>query len=143
MNRNKLLPRLIWISVCIGLCILLADHFLLRDMIVDQGGYSAYRIVTPPATVATQIHDGMPIKDVVRILGQPNASDPLSSVGYVAWDLQLGHRLWLYVNNDAVYGVRITLPFASTRWLIFPGIMLAVGLVEAFVYFSLRKKSDV
>ena len=139
MNRNKLLPRLIWISVYIGLCILLADHFLLRDMIVDQGGYSAYRIVTPPATVATQIHDGMPIKDVVRILGQPNAPNPLTSTDYVAWDLQFGQRLWLYVYNDAVYGVRITLPFASARWLIFPGIMLAVGLVEVLVYFRSRK----
>ena len=139
MNRNKLLPRLIWISVCIGLCILLVDHFLLRDIILDQTGHSAYRIVTPPVSVAKQIHDGMPIKDVVRILGQPNAPNPLTSTDYVAWDLQFGQRLWLYVYNDAVYDVRIILPFASARWLIFPGIMLAVGLVEALVYFRSRK----
>ena len=68
MNRNKLLPRLIWIWVCIGLCILLVDHLLLRNIIVDQVGCSAYKLVTPPATNAARDCGNVDNIDTVRVV---------------------------------------------------------------------------
>ena len=120
---------------------MLTDHFFLRNFDPDGDGCAQYRLIPPSiGTVKSKIHNGMPFEDAIEILGKPNYSDPYQSSESEYWDLQLGCRMWLYFNGRDVCGMYCSLPFTSSRWLFFPGIMLAVAGIEVLAYVLLRKR---
>ena len=136
-KRTIISMLIVWI--CIALCLLLVDYFFLRSFSPNGDGYADCRLIPPSVASASQIKPGMSQKKVIDILGLPNTYDPLAASNYFAWDLQFGCRLWASFSGSDVVSVRITIPFVTARWLIYPGILLIVGLIETAVYLCMRK----
>ncbi|MBP3305774.1 MAG: hypothetical protein J6L24_07380 [Oscillospiraceae bacterium] len=137
--NHIIIMLLIWSFVALSL--ILTDHFFLRNFDPDGDGYAQYRLIPPSiGTVKSKIHNGMPVEEVYGIMGYPNTLDPYTSMDYRIWDLQLGCQTEIGFYSGKVCAIQGSFPFTSSRWLIFPGIMLAVAGIEVLVYVQLRKR---
>ena len=140
MSKNKLrfVLVLIWISCLIVL--LLADALILSHP-TQNGLYAPHRLVLPSPEIAMSIPEDMSRADVINILGYPTGYDPSTSSAQVYWDLQFGYRLrsiwtssgyWNYFSGQQEH----------YSWLILPGIMLLVAVIEIIVYLVISKEQS-
>lgn len=138
MNKKRIAFVLLLTWVIIFFALWLLNHFVLRYPIGDSFR-ADYRLIPPTLTEAKNITTEMSAEEVIEALGFPNYGDSnLSMINY-SYDLQLG-----YIVTFTDYGVgpeilKISEPFTSTRWLVFPIIMLVIAVLEVSVYFIIKK----
>ena len=129
---------LIWCFIALSL--MLTDHFFLRNFDPDGDGCAQYRLIPPSiGTVKSKIPIGTRYEEAVSILGKPNYyrySPYITDSDEFFWDLQFGYQLRMNLFSQAFHNTSI---FLSDRWLIFPGIMLAVAVLEMHIYCLLCK----
>ena len=148
MKRNrKLLCVLITLWIMIFVSLYLIDHFALRfpeKSIHPQitNNYSDRRLIPPTLDAAKSAAKNAKFSDLIDILGAPNYDSTMLSSIQASWDLQLGYIVTFTQGaDDSAEILRISKPFASTRWLIFPAILMLVLVVEIGVYAILKKKN--
>lgn len=146
MKKRFLLGLLVWL--CILAVLILFDVAVLANIRVtsEKGGEIApYRILTPPIFLAESVPEDGTYEELERLLGPP--TDWVLSHGEncreLLYDLQWGgvavcgfNRTEGTYRSFSVLHTRL----GTGRWLILPGIMLAVAIAEVVVYKHRKKK---
>lgn len=142
MKKTKTITSLLVIWVAILLTLIVVDYYALRQPFYGNT-FANCRIILPSSSQANtvcQMAEEQSLTDeqlwelLTSNLGYPNGSDITMSVGNAYWDLQFGARLWVSFYGAGFFDYHVTpILLASARWLIFPGIMLCVALIELLV----------
>ena len=142
MSKNKLrfVLVLIWISCLIVL--LLADALILRHP-TQNGLYAPHRLMLPSKEAAMTITENMSEEQIIAILGHPTAYDLETASEQKYWNLQFGYRFHLVdfgFNAYESYDTYITGPFEHWSWLILPGGLIVIAMLETIFYLIIVKK---
>lgn len=137
---------LIWLCVLALLCVF--DVTVLQNIrveVVDGVEIAPFRLLAPPISLAESTPEEGSYLDLVRRLGP--AADGVDFKGQGRkmgfYDLQWGGIAYFTWREEGAsysgFAVAHT-RLGTGRWLIFPGIMLAVAIAEVVIYKRWKKK---
>ena len=146
MKKRFLLGLLVWL--CILAVLILFDVAVMANIRVtsEKGGEIApYRILTPPIFLAESVPEDGTYEELERLLGPP--TDWVLHHGdtcrVLCYDLQWGGvAICSFDRTEGTYRFFSVLHtrLGTGRWLILPGIMLAVAVAEVALYKLWKKK---
>lgn len=144
--KKFLIGVVVWL--CILAALILFDITVLANIRVtsDKGGEIApYRILTPPILLAESVPENGTYEELERLLGPP--TDWVLHHGdacrILLYDLQWGGIAACELDRaEGTYRFFSVLHtrLGTGRWLILPGIMLAVAIAEVVIYKRWKKK---
>lgn len=138
MNRKQyaIILLLIWIVIFFSCCAI--NYFFLRHPIGDAM-FADHRLIPPTLHKAKKVAETASNKEMIELMGYPNSSDSNLSISNATYELQFGYVVTFCIYGDNIYISQISEPFTSTRWLIFPTIMLLVSVAECVFFLIIRK----
>ena len=146
MKKPFVRLALIWLCVLALLCVF--DVTVLKNIRVEVSEgveIAPYRLLAIPISLAKSIPERGSYDDLVQQLGLASGcvGSYGKSRGFGYYDLQWGgSALFAYrADENTYYGFTVSHTRLGTgRWLILPGIMLAVAIAEVVVYKHRKKK---
>ena len=139
INKRKVILSLLLIWICFGLLLIILNYSLLSQPIV-HGRFALARLIPPLESTAKKVTESMPMEDVISILGHPDGHSLFTGMQYLCWDLQGGKQLWLAEYCNYALNPHIIQEYQSSRWLVFPSLMILVAAVELVTYFIIHKR---
>ena len=134
------------IIICVAILLICAIAVITIDALWLQKGtgdyqLAPYRLILPSKADADSIGSGMPMDEVFAIMGRPQRLADTSGVFGWEWDLNNGEVYAGFGGGpELMYGGVDPEQF-STRFLVFPGILLVIALLEVvFCFISRRNK---
>ena len=137
---------LIWLCVLALLCVF--DVTVLQNIrveVVDGVEIAPFRLLAPPISLAESTPEEGSYSDLVRRLGPATDGVDFKGQGRKMgfYDLQWGGIAYFTWREEGAsysgFAVAYT-RLGTGRWLIFPGIMLAVAIAEVVIYKRWKKK---
>ena len=139
MVNKKMLTLLVIIWLLIFCCLWLANFFILRYPIGTSLA-ADYCLIPPTLGQAKLAAEYVQSSKLFDVFGEPQYShDDVSTVSF-SYDLQLGYIVRFTAWGEDLTITQISPPFTSTRWLIFPSIMVVIAGIEAVVFWLVVRK---
>ena len=146
MKKLIILLIAIWLCILALFCVL--DLAVLKNIhveVLDGVEIAPYRLLTPPILSAESVPERGSYSDLVQQLGPAAGCNEFygGTKGYGYYDLQWGGSAHFTLNgqDNSYSGFTVAHTRLGTgRWLILPGIMLLVAIVEVAVFKPWKKK---
>lgn len=139
MVNKKMVILLLIIWLLVFCCLWLANFFILRYPIGTSLAADCC-LIPPTLRQARLVAENVPFSELYDVFGSPQYShEDVSTISF-SYDLQLGYIVRFTVWGETLTITQISPPFTSTRWLIFPSIMILTAAIEAVVYLLVVKK---
>lgn len=120
-------------------CLWLANFFILRYPIGTSPA-ADHRLIPPTLRQARLAAENVPFSQLYGVLGAPQYShEDVSTVSF-SYDLQFGYIVRFTAWGEDLKITQISPPFTSTRWLIFPSVMVITAGIEAVIYLLIAKR---
>ena len=149
MKKPFIRLLLIWLCVLALLCVF--DVTVLQNIrveVVDSVEIAPFRLLAPPISLAESVPEEGNYSDLVRRLGPATDGVKFYAQGRKMgfYDLQWGGIAYFTWSEEgeSYSGFAVAYTRLGTgRWLILPGIMLAVAIAEVALYKLWKKKKRV
>ena len=139
MVNKKLVLLLVIIWLFVFCCLWLANFFILRYPIGTSLA-ADHCLIPPTLRQARLVAENVPFSQLYGVFGSPQYShEDVSTISF-SYDLQLGYIVRFTVWGEALTITQVSPPFTSTRWLIFPSIMVVIAGIEAITYWLVVKR---
>ena len=133
MIHKKLVILFVAIWILIFCCLWLANFFIMRYPIGTSLA-ADYCLIPPTLRQAKLAAEYVQFSKLFDVFGEPQyCHDDVSTVSF-SYDLQLGYIVRFTAWGEDLTITQISPPFTSTRWLIFPSIMILVAGIEVVIY---------